>query len=43
MRADGSQQRNLTNDPENDTDPNWSPDGSRIVFQSERSPWNVDV
>ena len=36
MNADGSGQRNLTNDPFSDTDPAWSPDGSRIAFASTR-------
>ena len=32
MNPDGSDQRNLTNDPGEDTDPVWSPDGTRIAF-----------
>ena len=33
MRTDGSQQRNLTQNPlQVDSFPAWSPDGSRIVF-----------
>jgi Tol biopolymer transport system component len=33
MRADGSQQRNLTSNPlEDDSFPAWSPDGSWIIF-----------
>jgi Tol biopolymer transport system component len=35
-RADGSQKRNLTNNPANDWGPDWSPDGSTIVFNSDR-------
>ena len=36
MDADGSNQQNLTNDPSDDRSPSWSPDGKRIVFQSDR-------
>ena len=32
MSPDGGGQVNLTNDPAEDTDPVWSPDGSRIAF-----------
>ncbi len=37
MRADGSDQRNLTNDPDYDIAPAWKPDGSTIVFASTRA------
>lgn len=36
VKADGSEQRRLTNNPANDSLPDWSPDGSKIVFQSDR-------
>lgn len=36
MAADGSNQVNLTNNPADDTDPVWSPDGSQIAFVSNR-------
>ena len=36
MDADGGNPQNLTNDPNNDVSPSWSPDGERIVFSSER-------
>src|SRR5206468_760362 len=32
MNADGSNQNQLTNDSVSDTDPAWSPDGSKIVW-----------
>jgi Tol biopolymer transport system component len=37
MRADGSEQRNITQHPSRDRDPAWSPDGTRIAFQSDRT------
>ncbi len=36
VNPDGSQPTNLTNDPLNDYDPVWSPDGNRIAFDSDR-------
>ena len=36
MDADGSNQQNLTNNPRDDRDPSWSPDGKRIVFSARR-------
>jgi TolB protein len=32
MNADGSKQKNLTNDPAQDQGPLWSPDARKIVF-----------
>ncbi|MCH7867310.1 MAG: DUF1566 domain-containing protein, partial [Myxococcales bacterium] len=37
MNANGSDQRNLSNNPSSDSEPFWSPDGTRIVFSSQRS------
>ena len=36
MNADGSAQTNLTNTPGNDLNPTWSPDGTRLAFDSDR-------
>jgi murein DD-endopeptidase MepM/ murein hydrolase activator NlpD len=36
MEADGSNQVRLTNDPADDREPAWSPDGSKIAFRSYR-------
>ena len=36
MNPDGSQPINLTNDPDNDSHPVWSPDGTEIAFVSRR-------
>jgi TolB protein len=35
--ADGTDLTRLTNSPEPDFDPSWSPDGTQIAFRSERS------
>jgi YD repeat-containing protein len=36
MNADGTSQVRLTNELANDDSPSWSPDGSKIVFRSDR-------
>jgi Tol biopolymer transport system component len=38
MRVDGTDWRRLTNDPSIDANPAWSPDGTQIVFRSDRAP-----
>ncbi len=37
MDNDGHNQRNLTNNPGDDTDPSWSPDGEHIAFASSEA------
>ena len=36
MDTDGGNPQNLTNDPNDDRHPSWSPDGKQIVFSSDR-------
>src|SRR5216117_1854859 len=44
MNADGSDPRNLTNNPGGDDTPAWSPDGTRIAFTSARDGnWEIYV
>ncbi|MFZ2095346.1 MAG: DUF5050 domain-containing protein [Anaerolineales bacterium] len=43
VNADGSNLLNLTNTPNVvDEDPKWSPDGSKIIFQTDRD-WNFEI
>jgi Tol biopolymer transport system component len=42
--ADGSNQRQITNTPDwDETDPDWSPDGSKLVFSSNRDGFRSDI
>ena len=43
MDADGSNQENLTNNPANDFQPDWSPDGTKIAFVSGRDPGPTQI
>ena len=48
MDADGGNLRRLTNNPDRDSRPSWSPDGKRIVFASDRDtdrdgPHNYEI
>jgi TolB protein len=36
MNADGTDQTRLTDDPAQDSEPSWSPDGNKITFHSRR-------
>ncbi len=36
MNADGTSLKNITHSPGDDTEPDWSPDGTQIVFASDR-------
>ena len=37
MDADGGNRENLSNHPRHDMDPDWSPDGTKIAFISDRN------
>ena len=44
LKPDGSDPRQITNDPFDDTDPAYSPDGTKIAYASRRdNNWDVYV
>jgi YVTN family beta-propeller protein len=43
METGGANQVNLTNSPQEDTMPAWSPDGSRIVWRRDFQLWLMDA
>jgi len=42
LHLDGHRLERLTSDRYEDNDPSFSPDGTRIVFSSDRSPWGAE-
>ena len=43
MNADGSSQTNLTNNVNLDLNSSWSPDGTKVIFQSDRNGGSQQV
>ena len=43
MEPDGTAQTNITNHPASDTDPAWSPDGTKIAFSSDRDNYQGEI
>lgn len=42
MNSDGSDQRRLTDNPRNDTELSWSPDGAQLLFSSYGEDGNIE-
>ena len=42
MNADGSGKTNLTKSPDDEIDPSWAPDGTKIAFSSDRD-YDYDI
>jgi Tol biopolymer transport system component len=43
LRADGSDKRRLTNIPDFDAEPTWSPDGQQIAFRRSTAVQGSDI